>query len=290
MRIAVCVKWVDLRPEVDALTGAVHTDRRSSGWSPADLAAVETALRWAEEVPGSEVSAVCVGPIAAEPGLRELHAVGVAEVVLVQHHDPDLDSASVADALGVEVAGADWVLCGDHSADRGSGSVPGFLAHLLGAEQALGLVQVGSPRGAVVEVVRRLGGGRSERLEVTSPAVLSVEGSVARLRRAPLAAELTAARAEVRLRQNRATVPRRSGGSGGSGDRAGVISGPPSPWRPRPRGIPAPAEPTALGRIVELTGAHVDRTPPRTVEATPEEAALVILEELRAWGYLGDEG
>lgn len=288
MRVSVCVKWVDLRPEVDALTGAVHTDRRSSGWSPADLAAVETSLRWADGVAGSEVSAVCVGPTTAEPGLRELHAAGVGEVVLVRRDDPDLDSASVAAALAVEVAGADWVLCGDHSADRGSGSVPGFLAHLLGAEQALGLVQVGSPRGAMVEVVRRLGGGRSERLEVTSPAVLSVEGSLARLRRAPLAAELTAARAEVPVRQNRATAPSRSGASGGG--RSGVTLGPPSPWRPRPRGIPAPAEPTALGRIVELTGAHVDRTPPRTVEATPEEAALAILEQLRAWGYLGDEG
>ena len=38
--------------------------------------------------------------------------------------------------------GAGLVLCGDLSADRGSGSVPAFLAAHLGAAQALGLVAV----------------------------------------------------------------------------------------------------------------------------------------------------
>ena len=43
--IAVCVKWVDLRPEIDALTGAVSTDERRFGFSSADEAALELALR-----------------------------------------------------------------------------------------------------------------------------------------------------------------------------------------------------------------------------------------------------
>ena len=197
MRIAVCVKWVDLRPEVDALTGAVRTDDRSSGWSPADRAAVESALRWRDSKAGSTVLVVCAGPPAADRGLRDLLAAGVDELLRVDQDDPDLESASVAAALAVEVAGADWVLCGDHSADRGSGSVPAFVAHALGAEQALGLVDVGTPDEGTVRVRRRLGGGRSERLDVAAPAVLSVEGSVALLRRASLGSELAAGRAVV---------------------------------------------------------------------------------------------
>lgn len=287
MRIAVCVKWVDLRPEVEPLTGEVRTDDRSSGFSAADRAAVETAMRWAGSHPGSSVVAVCVGPEAADRGLRELLAVGVDEAVRVDSDDADLDSSSVAAALASEVSDADWVLCGDHSADRGSGSVPAFLAHRLGAEQALGLVHVAQPREGTVGVTRRLGAGRSERLEVSAPAVLSVEGSVALLRRASLGAELASLGAAVTLRRGGAARSDRSGPPAGGGP-AALTWEPPSPWRPRPRGIAAPAEPTALGRIVELTGAHVDRTPPRTVEASPEEAARVIVEQLRAWGYLAE--
>ena len=42
------MKWVDRRPEVDPLTGAVHTDARTSGPSDADEAALEWALRIGE--------------------------------------------------------------------------------------------------------------------------------------------------------------------------------------------------------------------------------------------------
>ena len=52
-------------------------------------------------------------------------------------------SAAVAPALAAVAAGRDWVVCGDVSADRGSGSVPAFLAAELDAAQALGLVAVG---------------------------------------------------------------------------------------------------------------------------------------------------
>jgi electron transfer flavoprotein beta subunit len=58
------------------------------------------------------------------------------------------------------------------------------------------------------------------------------------------------------------------------------------PLRPRARVMPPPAGDTARDRIVALTGALVDRTPPRTVEGTPEEAADAILEQLRTWGYV----
>ena len=44
----------------------------------------------------------------------------------------------------------------------------------------------------------------------------------------------------------------------------------------------------ALDRIVALTGALVDRNPPRTVVLDPSEAADAIVEQLRSWGYLPD--
>jgi putative heme iron utilization protein len=39
---------------------------------------------------------------------------------------------------------------------------------------------------------------------------------------------------------------------------------------------------------VALTGALVDRNPPRTVVLDPSEAADAIVEQLRSWGYLPD--
>jgi electron transfer flavoprotein beta subunit len=49
---------------------------------------------------------------------------------------------------------------------------------------------------------------------------------------------------------------------------------------------PAPAGDVALQRVVELTGALVERTPPRTVELSADDAADLILDQLRTWGYL----
>ncbi len=60
------------------------------------------------------------------------------------------------------------------------------------------------------------------------------------------------------------------------------------PWRPRARVLPPPVGAEAFDRIVALTGALVDRTPPRTVEADPGQAADLIVAALRDWGYLAD--
>ncbi len=269
--VAACVKWVDLRPEVDPLTGVTRTDDRSSGWSEADRAAVEVALRIAEVWDGT-TTVVCAGPPSAEAALRELLAAGVTSVVRIELGE-DADSRSVAAGIAGVLREAEVVVCGEHSVDRGSGSVPAFLAHQLGAAQALGLVAVDPGERGRVLATRRLGGGMSARVEARSPMVLSVEGSVADLRRAPLGAALASLDADVTV------VPAAPGGA------AATLLGT-GPLRPRARALPPPAGDTAHDRIVALTGALSERTPPRTVEASPDEAADVILEQLRTWGYI----
>lgn len=272
MRIAACVKWVDLRPEVDPLTGAVRTDQRTYGWSAADEAAVETALVVAETW-GATTEVVCAGPPDAERGLRRLLAAGVERATLVPVGD-DASSEEAAAAVAAVLGGVDLVVCGDYSLDRGTGAVPAFLAHHLGAAQALGLVRVTPAADATLVGIRRVGGGRTEWLDVRCPGVVSVEGSAATLRRASLAATLAAERAGVAVSDPPPTVahPIRVGANG--------------PLRPRPRVISPPSGRDARGRIVELTGALVDRTPPRRVDASPTEAAELIVGQLVAWGYL----
>jgi len=272
--IAACVKWTDLRPEIDPVHGTVVSTGQGDGFSMADRSAVEVALRLADAWDG-EVVVLCAGPEVATAGLRELLAAGVHRAVRVGSGQdrPGEDTAAVlAPVLSGADLGADVVVCGDYSADRGSGTVPAYLAHQLGAAQALGLISAEPEAPGRVRAIRRLDGGRREVLSVAAPAVLSVEGSVGELRRAPLAAALAVRDADVEVR----------------GGRIEHHVEPPRlrPWRPRARVLAAPAGDHALDRVVQLTGALVDRTPPRTVELDPPEAAEAIIEQLRAWGYL----
>ncbi|MGD9701742.1 MAG: mycofactocin-associated electron transfer flavoprotein beta subunit [Acidimicrobiia bacterium] len=271
MSIAVCLKLVDTRPELDA-TGTVHDpDARFTGVSAADQAALEWALRCADAW-GDDVHVVTAGPPAADRILRDALATGASTATRI---DLAMGAPSevVAGAMAPLLETAAFVWCGDHSLDRGTGSVPAYLAARLGSAQALGLVDVElDASGPGLAALRRLDGGRRERLRVTTPAVLSVEGSTARLRRAPLAATLRARTAPID------TVP---------GPPLGEHTHRPTrPFRPRPRTLPAPAGTTSLDRIRELTDAAHGAVHGETVTLDPPEAAERILDSLRAWGYL----
>ena len=161
----------------------------------------------------------------------------------------DLASAAVAAALAAVVAGAAWVVCGDASADRGSGSVPAFLAAELGAAQALGLVD------------GRADGDRP-RAGRAPPRRRPPRGARRRPRRRCCRSRAPSAR----LR--RASLPGRAGRPHGA-DRG--RAGPDrarrarrrrrSRYRPRPGSLAAPSG-AALARVLQLTdavGADVDR-------------------------------
>lgn len=274
--IAACLKWVERRPEIDLLTGAVRTDARTSGASDADLAALEWTLRLGE-VWEEEVVAFTAGPAAADAVLRDALAAGAARAVRVDVPGGEASDA-VADGLAAALTGATTVVCGDHSLDRGSGSVPAYLAARLGAAQALGLVALrpDPERSGILLTERRLDGGRRERLAVGRPAVLSVE-PVIRLRRASLEGVLAAGAASVEV------VP----GPPRVGSAVPVPTPAVAPFRPRARVLPAPeAGLSARERILSLTGALVERTPPELVVLAPEAAADRLLDQLRTWGYV----
>ncbi len=254
--IAVCIKWVQ---------GAA-----TSGVSAADEAAIEMALRHGAHVRAS-VIAVTVGGAAADHGLRTALACGAKTAIRVDAAD-DLDSASVAAALSPVVAHSAAVWCGDYSADRGTGSVPAFLAARLHRQQALGLV--GVDFADPLRVTRRLDGGRREVLRVTGPAVLSVEGSIARLRRASLPSALSAQSADV--------LPYASTVNAAAAATEVAIGR----YRPRARVLPAPDGATALERLRALTDASAAPQAGETVEAPPAIAAQRIIEVLTDWGYL----
>lgn len=263
MKLAVCWKWVSLDAEREA-------DPRWSGVSAADEAALEVALRLAG--PDDTVRVVALGPKAADTALRDALAAGANEVLRIDAATT-LDSEHVAVTLGQHLTGTDLVVCGDASPDRGTGSVPVYLAAELEAAQALGLIEVETtaPLGAApLRVVRRLDGGRREVLDVTLPAVISVEGSIARLRRASLAASLG-------VRQTSIPVV------------LGPHGAPPAaevhPYRPRPRAVAAPTG-DALTRVRALLDIGGSTVRAESVALDPPAAAARIVAQLREWGYL----
>jgi electron transfer flavoprotein beta subunit len=266
--IAVCVKWVDLRPEVDPLSGVVHHGARSTGLSDADQAALEWALR-AGEAWGEPVLAVTAGPPDADAVLVEALAAGAGSVVRV---DLAAGAASpvVAAGLAAHLGVCPLVLCGDLSVDGGSGSVPAYLAGHLGAAQALGLVAVELGPPGTVTALRRLDGGRRERLRVMAPAVCSVEGATARLRRAPLAAVLAA---------RRTAIPVQRAAALSAANCHHVVR----PYRPRARELPPPHGDT-LDRVRQLTAGAARSTHGQPEVLEPAAAAKRLLDALAAWG------
>ena len=273
MTVVACLKWVDRRAGADPLTGEVRTDPRTSGASAADDAALEWALRFGE-ARGEPVVAVTAGAAAADAVLHGALAAGAASAVRAELA-PDRPSAEVATALVAALRAVDvapsLVLCGVWSLDRGSGSVPAFLAAELGCAQALGLVTLEVGDGPIL-AERRLDRGWRERVRVPRPAVCSVEAASARLRRASLPGVLRGAASAV-------TVVR-------SG-RPGPPLGPAvlRPYRPRARELPAPAAAAARERILALTGILTDRDPPQTLVLDPPAAADALLAKLEVWGY-----
>ncbi len=264
MNIVACLKWV-------SHPGEPH-DERFAGMSPADESALEFALRQAEELgDGVGVTAITVGPSGADKVLRDALACGASRAVRVEA--PTTTSGTdIATAIADHIADARWVWCGDYSMDRGAGSVPPFIAAHLGAEQALGIIHVRLD-GGTVHATRRLDGGRRELLEVHAPAVVSVEGATARLRRAGLQALRRAADATIEVVP--ATTPIH---------RAEFMV---RPYRPRARELPAPAGATPLDRLRVLTdAATASAARGEMVTLQPADAAARIVQALRDWGYL----
>jgi electron transfer flavoprotein beta subunit len=289
--VVACLRIGDPRPRVDPLTGAVERDELGIGMSSADAAALEYAFRIAEAWSG-HVVAVTAAPPSADPVLRDVRALG-ASVLRVAVPDPTSETGYADDlggdeqelAVAIVAALAPFgqpalVLCGDRSADRGTGALPAFLAHRLGAAQALGLVALAvTDRAASLVAERRLDGGWRERLRVPCPAVCSVEAAGVRLRRASLAATLAGQRAEIPVSTSGASPP---------AGRIGV--GPLRPFRPRTRVVPPPEGDDPRLRLLALTGALVAHDPPTVVGPVDASAAAdALLDFLQRHGYLGDQ-
>ncbi len=204
LRIAVCVKQI-LDPEIPV--GAFRLDERGlepeiTGRPTAQVMdayaanALETGLRLRDDVPGSRVTALCVGNAAAETVLRRAFALTADAAVRAWDESwRDLDALGVAHVLArvaEQVGPFDLLLCGREAGDIEEGVVGPALAE----ELALACVTLGRhvECGGRVLRVERAGDGFVTQVEATLPVVVTIAGSAGNVPRMAKARDTMLAR------------------------------------------------------------------------------------------------
>jgi electron transfer flavoprotein beta subunit len=189
MRIAVCLKYVPdpSTIEVDPLTGLIDTGRVLYMMNPADESALELALRLRPS--NGTVTVFSVGPVEADHLLQDALAAGADAAVRVWDDaltsiKPIVTTMLLAAALRVKEL-PDLVLCGGHSVDRGSGTVPALLAEHLDWPVVTDVTQFEIQSGRL-RARRRLARGARAESDVALPAILGLETGLVHLRQASL--------------------------------------------------------------------------------------------------------
>jgi electron transfer flavoprotein beta subunit len=194
MKIVVAVEQVpdlgeDLRFAADRRS--IVTEGADWDLTEGDLCAIEAALELRQAAGRAEVVVISVTEHEARGGVLTALALGADRAVVVSHDAvQELDELTVGRVLSrvVEREAPDLVLCASGSDSGGSEAAGVALAAVLGLPRVTAVRRVvhdAVRRAATVE--RALPGGRVERLEVRTPALITVADGAYRPRYATLA-------------------------------------------------------------------------------------------------------
>lgn len=137
MKIAVCIKQVpDVKSvRMDEKTGTVIRSGKDAVINPLDLHAIELALRLKDQF-GARLTAVTMGPPAAEKALREAAALGIDECVLlsdIAFAGSDTWATAKILACALRRQGPfDLIICGERATDGDTSQVGPEIAAELG--------------------------------------------------------------------------------------------------------------------------------------------------------------
>ncbi|PKM84368.1 MAG: electron transfer flavoprotein subunit beta [Firmicutes bacterium HGW-Firmicutes-11] len=178
MNIVVPIKQVPETSNVkmDPVTGTIIRDGVESIINPLDLYAIETAIQL-KETYGGKVTALTMGPPAAEKALREAIAMGCDEGVLVSDRKfSGADTWSTAYVLVHAVKKLDdfdLIIAGERATDGDTGQVGPAMASALDIPLASYISRIDSVRADGMTVERLVEEGY-ETLEIDLPALLTV--------------------------------------------------------------------------------------------------------------------
>ena len=182
MKIFSCIKPVvdpATRLSVNESKTWIKTQDMTFVASEADNYALEEALRIREKQSG-EVVVLSLGREEAAKVLRAGLAMGADRAIQISDSKPrNAAEFRVAEALARAIqkdGGADLVLAGVQSDDLGTGATGVMLAEFLGWVHATVAIAVqANPEAGTVQVERELEGGVIESVELSLPAVLTIQ-------------------------------------------------------------------------------------------------------------------
>lgn len=256
MHIVVCIKQVPDpgQARLDRETGLVVRDGVDKITNPYDVYALEEALRL-KETHGGEVTALSMGPMAAQEILKDAIAMGVdAGILLSDRRFAGADTLATSYTLALAVnklQGVDLIICGKQAADGDTAQVgPGLAANLdIPHVTQVRRIRELSNGEIVVERLTEVG---YEVVAVKLPAVITVVKEINEPRIPGLRGMMRAKKAEIPIWDAEALEA--------DPTRLGLKGSPTRVWRT--------FEPTRYGHGEMITG-------------TPEEQAAILWEKLR---------
>jgi electron transfer flavoprotein beta subunit len=204
MNIVVCVKPV---PDVsivmlDPKTGLISSDDLVYTINPYDMVAVEKAVRIKEKDGSSQVTIMSVAPPSAKRLLRRCLAIGADDVILLWDSSfENLDSYATGVILAKAISSLhyDLILCGQKAIDTEAGQVGSIIAERLDIPLASRVVKIDlSPDSKKAAVESKLEKGKREQIEVTLPALLTIDMDLNEPRYASLPSLMAGLRKDVK--------------------------------------------------------------------------------------------
>lgn len=178
MNIAVLLKQVPDSQSVrlDPDTGTLIRDPADAVTNPLDLCALGAAVRLAESLPDSEITALSMGPAGAEQTMRQALALGAAQGVLICDRacaGSDTYVTALILAAALEKFGPfDLVLTGQRASDGETGQVGPEIAARLGIPVVTGAESLRQLDSGELEI-GRVTETEKETIRLTLPAVVS---------------------------------------------------------------------------------------------------------------------
>ena len=202
MKVVVCVaRVVDASEPLPVRPGqaALGEEGLTRIFNPADEYALEEGLRLKDRFPGSDVTAISMGPPENESVLRRCLALGADQSLLLWDEafrgSDTLATARIL-AAAIRQVRADVVLCGKQANDGDTGQVGAQLAELLDLPAVTSVVRLEVRDGEAL-VHRRLERGRRAVLRCPLPALFAVEEGINRPRYPKLRVLLCSLKAEI---------------------------------------------------------------------------------------------
>jgi electron transfer flavoprotein beta subunit len=190
MKIAIAIKQVPSREsQLKVNASGAWIDDADLAWeiNEPDAYALEAGLQLREKVTG-EVIVICAGPESAGQTIREALAKGADRAIHIE-----TDKAPVSDPLvlgrmlakALEPEKVDLILTGLQSDDLGYGQTGVVLAETMGLPHATIVMSV-EAEGQGIKVKRELEDGWFQHVEMSLPALLTVQSGATKLRYATL--------------------------------------------------------------------------------------------------------